>query len=127
MSLRTPLGRVLGNGSAKQGVSHWWVQRLSSVALVPLTLWFIFSLLGLPAFDYDTVRAWIADSWTAVFLALLVATLCYHSWLGIQVVIEDYVHAHGVKLAALLCSTFLHAIVAAASLFAVLKIAFQGA
>ena len=127
MSLRTPLGRVLGHGSAKQGVSHWWVQRLSSVALVPLTLWFLFALLGLPSFDYLTVRSWMGASWTPVFLVLLVGTLCYHSWLGIQVVIEDYVHSHGVKLASLLASSFVHAIVGAAGVFAVLKIAFQGA
>jgi succinate dehydrogenase / fumarate reductase membrane anchor subunit len=127
MSLRTPLGRVLGHGSAKEGVSHWWVQRLSSIALVPLTLWFLFALLGLPAFDYLTVRSWMGASWTPVFLVLLVGTLCYHSWLGVQVVIEDYVHGHGTKLVSLLGSSFVHAIVGAAGIFAVLKIAFQGA
>jgi succinate dehydrogenase / fumarate reductase membrane anchor subunit len=127
VSLRTPLGRVLGHGSAKEGVSHWWVQRLSSVALVPLTLWFIFALLGLPDFDYLTVRAWMGAGWTPVFLVLLVGTLAYHSWLGVQVVIEDYVHTKGAKVAALTGSSFVHAIVGAASVFAVLKIAFQGA
>lgn len=127
MSLRTPLGRVLGHGSAKEGVSHWWLQRVSSVALVPLTLWFIFALLGLPAFDYVTVRGWMGGGWTPVFLVLLVGTLSYHSWLGVQVVIEDYVHTKARKVAALTGSSFLHAIVGAASVFAVLKIAFQGA
>jgi succinate dehydrogenase / fumarate reductase membrane anchor subunit len=127
MTLRSPLGRVLGHGSAKEGVSHWWVQRLSSIALVPLTLWFLFALLGLPSFDYLTVRSWMGASWTPVFLVLLVGTLCYHSWLGVQVVIEDYVHGHGTKLVSLLGSSFVHAIVGAAGIFAVLKIAFQGA
>jgi succinate dehydrogenase / fumarate reductase membrane anchor subunit len=127
MSLRTPLGRVLGHGSAKEGVSHWWLQRVSSVALVPLTLWFIFALLGLPSFDYLTVRSWMGAGWTPVFLLLLVATLTYHSWLGVQVVLEDYVHTKLNKTLALTGSSFLHAIVGAASVFAVLKIAFQGA
>ncbi len=127
MSLRTPLGRVLGHGSAKEGVSHWWVQRISSIALVPLTLWFVFALLGLPSFDYLTVRSWMGASWTPVFLVLLVGTLCYHSWLGVQVVFEDYIHTKGRKVAALLGSSFLHAVLGAAGIFAVLKIAFQGA
>jgi len=127
MSLRTPLGRVLGHGSAKEGVSHWWLQRVSSVALIPLTLWFIFALLGLPALDYATVHAWMGSGWTPVFLLLLVGTLCHHSWLGVQVVIEDYVHGKFSRVAALTGSSFVHALVAAACVFAVLKIAFQGA
>ena len=127
MSLRTPLGRVLGLGSAKEGVSHWWVQRVTSAALIPLTLWFVFALLGLPDLDYLTVRSWMGGGWTPVFLLLLVVTACYHSWLGLQVVFEDYVHTKAIKVAALFGSTFLHAIVAVASVFAVLKIAFQGA
>lgn len=126
MSLRTPLGRVLGHGSAKEGVSHWWLQRVTSVALVPLTLWFVFALLGLPSFDFLTVRSWMGGGWTPVFLVLLVGTLCHHSWLGMQVIIEDYVHTKLNKVAALTGSSFLHAIVGAASVFAVLKIAFQG-
>ena len=71
MSLRSPLARVLGQGSAKEGVQHWWVQRLTSVALVPLTVWFVVSLLSLPALDHATVVAWIGQLWTAVFLILL--------------------------------------------------------
>lgn len=126
MSLRTPLGRVLGHGSAKEGVSHWWLQRVTSVALVPLTLWFVFALLDLPSFDFLTVRSWMGGGWTPVFLVLLVGTLCHHSWLGVQVIIEDYVHTKLNKVAALTGSSFLHAIVGAASVFAVLKIAFQG-
>src|SRR6185437_10588243 len=68
MSLRSPLGRVLGLGSAKEGVQHWWVQRLTSVALVPLGVWFTVSLLSLPSFEHTTVIAWMAQSWTSLLL-----------------------------------------------------------
>lgn len=126
MSLRSPLGKALGRGSAKDGVSHWWLQRVSAVALVPLTLWFLLSLLGLPDLGHAEVASWISDGWTPVFLVLLVLSLAYHSALGVQVVIEDYVHAKPVKIAALLASNFLHVLLAVAGVFAVLKIAFQG-
>src|SRR6185437_11124409 len=71
-NLRSPLAKVLGQGSAKEGVRHWWAQRLTSVALVPLTIWFVVSLLSLPSFDHATVVAWIGQLWTSVFLILLV-------------------------------------------------------
>jgi succinate dehydrogenase / fumarate reductase, membrane anchor subunit len=127
VSLRSPLGRALGHGSAKEGVTHWWQQRVTALALVPLTLWFAFALLGLPSLDYATVRGWIAGGWTAVFLVLLLLTLAWHSLLGVQVVVEDYVHGKASKTATLIASTFLHAIAVAAGVLAVLKIAFQGA
>ena len=127
MSLRTPLGRVLNHGSAREGVSHWWRQRLSAVALIPLTLWFVFALLGLPSLDYLSVRAWMGSGWTPVLMVLLVGTLCYHSWLGVQVVIEDYIHGKGLKAVSLGGSALVHALLAVAGIFAVLKIAFQGA
>lgn len=125
MSLRSPLGRVLGHGSAKSGVHHWWVQRVSAVALVPLTLWFVFSLVCLPTLGYDDVTRWMSDGWTAVLLLLFVLTTTYHSHLGVQVVVEDYVHGKATKTSALLVSTFAHAVVAAASVFAILRIAFR--
>ncbi len=127
MSLRSPLGRVAGLGSAKDGVSHWWMQRVTAVALVPLTLWFLFALLGLPAYDYLTVRSWVGAGWAPVFLVLLVAALSYHSALGVQVVIEDYVPVKPVKVGALLASTFFHLIIAAAGIFAIVKIALAAA
>ncbi len=123
MSLRTPLGRVLGKGSAKEGVHHWWVQRLTSVALVPLAVSFVVSLICLPALDYGSVHSWIHQSWTAVLLSLFIGLVCWHSKLGLQVVIEDYVHG-GAKTISLLVSTFAHTLIAAASIFAVLKVAF---
>ena len=92
MSLRSPIGRVLGLGAAKEGVSHWWSQRVTSVALVLLCLWFVASLLRVQMSDYDQVVTWIAQPLNTVLLLLLIATLVYHSLLGVQVVVEDYVY-----------------------------------
>lgn len=124
MSLRSPLGRVLGAGSAKDGTSHWWAQRVSAVALIPLTLWFLFSLLLLPELDYVTVRTWLAVPMSSFFAVLLVAVLTYHSYLGTAVVVEDYVHTHGTKLLLMLSLRFAYVLCGGASIFAILRIAF---
>jgi succinate dehydrogenase / fumarate reductase, membrane anchor subunit len=124
MSLRSPLGRVLGHGSAGDGAGHWWSQRVTAVALAPLGLWFLFALLSLPDFGHATVTAWIARPFTAVLLALFVATLGYHSALGVQVVVEDYIHGKGAKIAALLIVKYVHVVAVAAGVFAVLSVAF---
>jgi succinate dehydrogenase / fumarate reductase, membrane anchor subunit len=126
MSLRSPLGRVLGTGSAKEGVHHWWLQRLTSLALVPLTIWLVVSLLSLPSFEHVTVVSWMAHSWTALLLVLFILVATWHSQLGVRVVVEDYVHG-GAKTLTLVVITFIHAVVAAAGIFAVLKVAFGGA
>src|SRR5260370_3122846 len=102
MSLRRPLGRVVGLGSARDGSGHWWAQRVSAVALIRLTLWFMFSLLALPALDYATVRAWLSFPVSGFLAVLLVAVLTYHSHLGTAEVIEDYVHSAGMKTLSLL-------------------------
>jgi succinate dehydrogenase / fumarate reductase membrane anchor subunit len=127
MSLVTPLNRVLGLGSAKDGTEHWWGQRVSAVALVILGLWLAVGLAGLQTFDYAAIAAWIRVPINSVMLLLTVLTLCYHSQLGVQTVVEDYVHAKGLKIMALIASTFAHLLLAAAGAFAVLKIAFGGA
>jgi succinate dehydrogenase / fumarate reductase membrane anchor subunit len=127
MSLRSPIGRVLGLGAAKEGFSHWWLQRVTSVALVLLGLWFVFALLRMPTFQHEFVVAWIAMPLNAVLLLLLIGTLVYHSQLGVQVVVEDYVHHHGLKIATMMLLTFAHVAVAALAIFAVLRIAFGGA
>jgi succinate dehydrogenase / fumarate reductase, membrane anchor subunit len=122
MSLRTPLGRVLGMGSAKDGTEHWWAQRVSAVALIPLTLWFLFSLLMLPGLDYETVKTWLSLPTSGFFCVLLLVVLTYHSYLGTTVVIEDYVHTAGMKLLSLLVLRFSYVLVCGAGVFAVLRI-----
>ena len=126
MSLRSPLGKVLGRGSAKEGVHHWWLQRLTSIALVPLAIWFVVSLLSLPSFEHVTVVNWMAQTSTALLLILFILVATWHSQLGVRVVVEDYVHG-GSKTLTLVLITFIHAVVAAAGIFAVLKVAFGGA
>jgi succinate dehydrogenase / fumarate reductase membrane anchor subunit len=123
MSLQSPLGRVLGMGSAKDGTGHWWAQRVSAVALIPLTLWFFVSLLELPDLDYGTVRAWLRLPWSALLAVLLVAVLTYHSYLGTTVVIEDYVHSGGRKLFSLLLLKFLYVLFGGAAILAILRVA----
>lgn len=121
--LRSPLGRARGLGSAKDGTHHFWVQRVSAIALIPLSLWFVFSLALLKDASYASVQWWVAYPAVAVTLVLFIAAALYHSMLGVQVVIEDYVGGEGMKITALLLSKFFHFAVAAASIFAVLKIA----
>lgn len=124
MSLRSPLGTVLGMGSAKDGTSHWWAQRVSAVALIPLTLWFVFSLLTLPAFDYDTVHTWLSVPISGFLAVLLVAVLAYHSYLGTIVIVEDYVSAAGMKVLTLLVLRFLYVLCGGAGIFAILRVVF---
>jgi succinate dehydrogenase / fumarate reductase, membrane anchor subunit len=124
MSLRSPLGRVLGMGSAKEGTGHWWAQRVTAVALIPLTLWFFFSLLLLPALDYATVKAWLGLPMSSFLALLTVAVLCYHSYLGTTVVVEDYVHNTGMKVLTVLLLKFLYVLFGGAAIFAILRIAF---
>ena len=124
MSLRSPLGRVLGMGSAKQGTGHWWAQRVSAVALIPLTLWLFFSLLLLPGLDYATVRAWLSLPISSFLAALSVTVLTHHSYLGTTVVVEDYVHGAGLKVVTLMSLRFLYVLFGGASIFAILRVAF---
>ncbi|HUN25254.1 MAG TPA: succinate dehydrogenase, hydrophobic membrane anchor protein [Steroidobacteraceae bacterium] len=124
MTQRSPLGQVRGHGSAKEGVRHWWAQRLTSVALIVLGCWFVVSLLALPGLDYSIVAAWMRTPATAVALILFVAVATWHSQLGVQVVLEDYVHEAGMKTLLLALVTFAHVALAAAGVFAVLRVAF---
>jgi len=124
MSLRSPLGRVLGLGAAKEGPGHWWAQRVSALALVLLGPWFAVSLLRLPDFTYATVAGWVAAPLNTVLLLLLLATLAYHARLGVQVVIEDYVSGPLLKAGLLALSSFVFFSVAVAGIFAVLRVSF---
>lgn len=124
MSFRTPVKQARGLGSARSGVGHWWVQRVTAIALIPLGVWFAGSLIALLSADYATVTAWLTLPYNAVLTALLVIVMFHHSWLGVQVVIEDYVHAEGIKIASLLIIKFIHVLLAAYGVFVVLRVAF---
>jgi succinate dehydrogenase / fumarate reductase membrane anchor subunit len=113
---------VLGLGSAKGGTDHWWGQRVSGVALVLLGLWFVASLASLPSLEHYAVVDFIGRPINTVVLSLLCLAVAYHSYLGVQVVIEDYVHAHGLKIVSLVLSRFVHLFVAVVSIYAVLRI-----
>lgn len=122
----TPIGRVRGLGSAKSGAHHWWLERLTSVSTLLLFIWFLVSIFRLPDFDYKTVVEWIASPVAAVPMLLLIVSTFWHLKLGLQVVIEDYVHEDGLKLFSLAILNFFVIALGAMAFFSVLKIAFGG-
>lgn len=123
--LRSPLARAIGLGSAKEGVDHWWKSRLSAVALVPLTLWFAASIIAHTGSDYVTFIAWLKTPLASILMNVLLIALFYHTALGLQVVIEDYVHS-GARFAALVAMRLGCIAFAAAGIMAVLRIDFSG-
>ncbi len=126
MSFRTPLGRARGLGSARLGTGHWLAQRITAVALIPLSLWFVMSVMIYMRADYATVSIWLHSPVVSVLLVLLLATLYYHAFLGLQVVIEDYVHDEWLKVSTLMLIKFMCVLLAAAGIFATLRVAFGG-
>lgn len=124
--LRTPLSRARGLGSAKDGLHHWWAQRLTAVALIPLVVWFAVSLVMLSGADYDAARAWIGSPVVMVLLILTVVIGLHHAQLGVQVVIEDYVHSEGLKLASIIAIKFIAVFFGLAATVAILRIGFGG-
>jgi succinate dehydrogenase / fumarate reductase membrane anchor subunit len=124
MTMETPIARVRGLGSARSGAHHWWLERMTSVALLVLFVWLIASILRLPDLSYGTMREWLADPLAAVPMLLLVAVTFWHAKMGLQVIIEDYVHEAGTKAFAILALNFFAVAGAGLPLFAVLKIAF---
>ena len=125
MSLRSPLGRVLGLGSAKGGSGHWYAQRVSAVALVILGLWFVASLFMLGAgASYEAVTGWLRAPFSAVMALLLIGVGAYHALLGLQVVFEDYVRDKGTRLVVLVALKFALVVAALVGMFGVLRIAF---
>jgi succinate dehydrogenase / fumarate reductase, membrane anchor subunit len=118
---------VRGLGSAKEGTDHFWHQRLTAGAMVPLIVWFAWGLITLAGASHAAVIAWIGAPVNAVLLVVLLATLFWHSMLGVQVIVEDYVHTAWLKLGTLLALRFAHLLLAAASIYAVLYISFGGA
>ncbi len=123
---RTQLGRVRGLGSAKEGVQHWWVQRLTAVALVPLGVWFVTSLVFMTGADYPTFLAWFRSPVTLGLMILLVVATFYHSQLGVRVVLEDYVNPKTLRVVALVLNDFLHIGLGLAAILALSIIAFGG-
>jgi succinate dehydrogenase / fumarate reductase, membrane anchor subunit len=121
-SLRSDFARVRGLGSAKEGVAHWWAQRVTAVALVPLVLWFVASLVHLVGASHAAVVDWIASPVPAILLVLLITATFHHAQLGLQVVIEDYVHGEGKKIALILLVKGLAILLAVTALFAVFRI-----
>jgi len=126
MSYRSPLARARGLGSAREGAGHWWAQRLTAVALVPLCLWFATGLVGLVGADHAAVKAWVGMPINAALLVVLIVAVFHHAQLGLQVVIEDYVHSEGLKIAGIMIGKFAAILLGLAGVFAVLKISFGG-
>ena len=120
------MGRVRGLGSGREATAHWWAQRLSSIALAPLVLWFVFAAISLVGADYLSVVAWLGVHGNAVLMILLVATLFYHADLGLKVVVEDYVHREGVKIAALVAVHVAATLLATTSVLAVVRLMLGG-
>ena len=122
--MRSPLGRVLGLGSAKEGVQHWWMQRVTAIALIPLAIWFVISALGMIGADRAAMVAWMHNPMAAIFAILLIVAVIYHLALGLQVVIEDYVHSEGWKLASIIVMRLWCIVLVARGILAVLTLAF---
>ncbi|MDG4597077.1 MAG: succinate dehydrogenase, hydrophobic membrane anchor protein [Candidatus Contendobacter sp.] len=123
MSIRTPLAHVRGLGTAKDGTHHWWVQRVTSIILVPLVLWFAFSMLRYSRVEHEVFQHWLSNPYRAGAMVALLATAFYHASLGMQVIYEDYVRPEGAKFIALLVTQFVLFLLGAISIVAVLKIA----
>jgi len=125
MSFRTPKARVVGLGSARGGTHHWWTQRLSSIALLPLTVLFVVPFAGALGEGFEATRALYSHPFHAIVGVLFIAVTFHHLAQGLQVVIEDYVHAKGWRTGLLIANTMFNTVAGAAGVFAILKIAFS--
>lgn len=126
MSFRTPLKQASGLGASHSGTSRWWAQRVTSIALVPLLIWFVIGIALHSGADYASARAWLGSPTTAVLMILTLATAFYHGALGIQVILEDYVAHEVLRLALSVLVRFAAVVLATAGIFAVLSIALGG-
>ncbi len=126
MSLRTPLGIVLGRGSAREGVGHWLDQRTTAIALLPLTAWLAWSFARVPLADHASVTWWISEGWNPVLLGLTVFAATWHSRISVQTIMEDYIHHHGIKYAAMLANSAAHLLVGCGAIWAIARIALRG-
>lgn len=126
MSLQTPLGRVRGLGSAKDGTGHWWAQRLTAILLAPLMIWLIVSALPMVGADYGDARVWVAQPLNALLILALILTVIYHALLGVQVVIEDYFHDRRIEVTLLITIKLIAFVASLASALAVVRVAVGG-
>ncbi len=124
MNYQTPLAKARGLGSAGVGSHEWWRQRVTAIALVPLTFWFALSVARLPGMEYGEVLDWIKDPWNSILLLSFIIVVAYHALLGLQVVIEDYVHTDWIKIFALLGTKLVFSFLGLAALYATLRIIF---
>ena len=125
-SLRSPIARARGLGSAKEGVSHWWVQRLTALALIPLGIWFVASVVCLAGADHAAISQWLSTPFTLGALSLTLIAAFYHAVLGLQVVIEDYIHTKAVKVTLIILIQFAAFAFTASGIIALLMTAFAG-
>ena len=125
MSLRSALGRVKGLGPAGEGVEHWWTHRMSSLALVPLTVWLIASVVAMAGADYLEIRAWMSSPVVAGLLIFCVIVGFHHASMSLEVVLEDYVHNEPVKLAAIIAVKAVNTVLALIGVLAILTVLFK--
>ena len=122
MDMRTPLGRVRGLGSTNDGVKHWWMQRLTGIALIPLTLWFVYSAVQMSGASHDEFTEWVGIQGNPVLLILLIICMFHHGQLGLQVVVEDYIPRESTKMTLLIAIKFAAIIFGTSAVFAVLRL-----
>jgi len=123
MSLRTPLAHVKGHGSAREGTDHFWHQRLTAIALVPMVIWFCFSLASLPSLDYQSIHTWLSSPVSAVLMISALIALFHHAASGLQAVLEDYISDHATRAVCIIAVNLLCVLLAVSGIFSVLKLA----
>jgi succinate dehydrogenase / fumarate reductase membrane anchor subunit len=122
-SMRSPLGHARGLGSAKEGLHHWWMQRLTSIALVPLSIWFVAALVSLRDADWETYALWISNPLNATMMVLFIGVGLHHAQAGMQVVLEDYVSSHGARVFSVIAVKLICYALAALSIMSVVLVA----
>ena len=126
MKFRSPLSKAMGSGSAKHGFSHWWLQRVSAIALIPLTLWFVYSMVCLSTSGYYEAVEWLSSPFNATIMLLFTLTALFHGQTGLQTVIEDYIHTTWLNLTLLLSVKFASVIMAVLAIISVFKVVLGG-
>lgn len=126
MDMRAPLGHVRGYGSTNDGVKHWWMQRLTGIALIPLTLWFLYSAVQLSGATHAEFIAWVGAYGNPVLLSALIVCMFHHGQLGLHVIIEDYITSEGIKMTLLIAIKFAAILFGASAIFSILRLTIKG-